>query len=32
MNTPYMTVPVYIDADHIPDEPAEAVVWLGDRA
>ncbi len=27
-----MTVPAYIDADHIPDEPAEAVVWLGDLA
>jgi hypothetical protein len=27
-----MTVPVYIDADHIPDEPEEAVVWLGDLA
>ncbi len=26
------TVPVYIDADHIPDEPSEAVVWLGDLA
>ena len=32
MTRPDMTVPVYIDADHIPDEPAEAVVWLGDLA